>query len=133
MTWNKIFSLVEVQVGLNQHQAEPKTPNNDYLYEVEYFLMHENFDYSFAIYNDLALVKLKRKVNLNRPDVNIVCLPNEDTQDVDEGHHLVALGWGAYAEEFNYTAFTRDQLQQAVFTVKNIKNCRCYIRRPTAI
>lgn len=127
----QLGSLIEVHVGLNEHEKDPKHLNKDQVYEVEYLDMHEKFDYNqYALFNDIAILRLKRKVDLNRPEVNIVCLPMPDESDmnvynVKTGDNVVAIGWGSYAEEYNYTAYVRDHIQQAVFTIKDKEDAMC--------
>lgn len=119
---SQIFSLVEVHVGLNTHENSPDYLTSDHVYPVEYFDIHEDFTFSqWTLVHDIAIVKLKRKVNLNRPEVNVICLPsmNNSIYKVSKDENVVAIGWGTYAEEFNYTAYIRDHLQQAVFTIRD--------------
>lgn len=46
-----------------------------------------------AIYNDIALINLKRKVKL-MPKLRPACLPTEETSAQYPGHVAVATGWG---------------------------------------
>lgn len=126
---SQLGSLIEVQVGLNEHERDPKYLTKDHVYDVEYVDIHEKFGYTTdSFYNDIAIIKLKRKVNLNRPEVNVACLPNlndSNANQVRNGDNVVAIGWGSYAEEYNYTAYVRDYIQQAVFTVKDTNDVTC--------
>lgn len=118
----QINSLIEVHVGINQHESNANYLTDQHIYGVEYFIFHEKFDFKPSVlYNDIALIHLNRKVNLNRPEVNVICLPSSENADdqVKIGENVVAIGWGTYAEEFNYTDFVREDVQQAVFTVKD--------------
>jgi secreted trypsin-like serine protease len=77
--------------------------------------------------HDIALIKLKRRVNLNRPEVNVICLPNQKNleKELEKGEKVVAVGWGSYAEEYDYDAYVRDGVQQAVFTVRDPNDTLC--------
>lgn len=123
----EIFSLIEVHVGINEHEKDPQSLTKDHVYLVENFDFHENFNFNeWILVNDIAIMKLKRKVNLNRPEVNVACLPTRsETDRIKVGENVVAIGWGAYAEEFNYTAYVFNQLQQAVFTVVDQDDKMC--------
>ena len=124
----QVFTLIEVHVGLNEHEKDPKYLTTEHIYAVEYFELHKDFDFNeWTLEHDIAIIKLKSKVNLNRPEVNVVCLPqaNESASKINHGEKAVAIGWGAYAEEYNYTAYVRDHVQQAVFTIKDQNDKMC--------
>lgn len=127
MNISEMFSLIEVHVGINEHEKDPQDLTKEHVYMVENFDFHENFNFNeWTLIHDIAIMKLKRKVNLNRREVNIVCLPsNNPSSKLQIGENVVAIGWGAYAEEFNYTAYVLNQLQQAVFTVVDQDNEMC--------
>jgi secreted trypsin-like serine protease len=131
MKISEIFSLIEVHVGINEHEKDPNHLTKEQVYMVEYFDFHENFNFTdpWILVHDIAIIKLKRKVNLNRPEVNVVCLPSATTsQHLKEprvGENVVAIGWGSYAEEFNYTAYVLNTLQQAMFTVIDQNGEKC--------
>lgn len=55
--------------------------------------------------------------------MNVVCLP--DKKLINYGDNVVAVGWGTYAEDYNYSAFVKDDLQQAVFQVKDERDEEC--------
>jgi secreted trypsin-like serine protease len=44
---------------------------------------------------------------------------------VNSGDNVVAIGWGTYAEEYNYTAYTFNHLQQAIFTINDQNDELC--------
>jgi len=121
MNISEMFSLIEVHVGINEHEKNPKDLTNDHVYKVETFDFHENFNFNdWILVHDISIMKLKRKVNINRPEVNVACLPSlsmHTNRLIKEGEKVVAIGWGSYAEEYNYTAYVMNQLQQAVFTI----------------
>lgn len=86
MNMSQIFSLIEVHVGINQHVSStsniteddsPSTTSssshlgNDNVYGVEWFDWHTDFKFTPSVlYNDIAILKLNRPVNLNRPQVD---------------------------------------------------------------
>jgi secreted trypsin-like serine protease len=128
LSLNQVFTLIEVHVGLNEHEPiDPKYSSSEHVYAVEYFELHEDFDFNeWTLEHDIAIIKLKRKVNLQRPEVNVVCLPQHDSSyKVKSGENAVAIGWGSYAEDFNHTAYVRDSLQQAVFTIHDQNDQIC--------
>ena len=98
----EIFSMVQVHVGVNNHQSPNISAEN--VYDVKYFDLHKKYQSDLSLRNDIALIRLKRKVNLDRPEVALICLPleNSNTADVNVGDELVAVGWGTYAEEVVY-------------------------------
>lgn len=51
-------------------------------------------------------------------------MPTENVS-VSYGDNVVAIGWGTYAEEYNYTEFVKDDLQQAVFQIKDERDDEC--------
>lgn len=84
MSMSQIYSLIEVHVGINQHENNLIRQNKDQngvsnedeewesqnAYGVEWFDWHNEFKFTPTIlYNDIAILKLKRKVNLDRPQV----------------------------------------------------------------
>jgi secreted trypsin-like serine protease len=126
LTLGQIYSLMEVQVGLNGHEENADYLTPDHRYSVESFFLHESFDYTpNTLQNDLALIKLKRKVNMSRHEVNIVCMPGADASSLRQGEKVVVVGWGAYAEDYNFLDFIKNQIQQAVFTVKDAEDASC--------
>jgi secreted trypsin-like serine protease len=102
-----MFELIEVRVGINEHQKEPaEDQTKEHIYEVAYFDFHEGFYFDdWRLIHDIAIIRLKRKVNLNRPEVNVACVPRTNSKEykMHIGETVVAIGWGAYAEEYNYT------------------------------
>jgi secreted trypsin-like serine protease len=132
LTLGQIYSLMEVHVGLNDHEEHPDYLTPDHKYAVDYFILHEDFDYTpNTLQNDLALIKLQRRVNLNRREVNVVCMPgivgnnSKSNEPLQRGDRVVVVGWGAYAEDFNFLQFIKNQIQQAVFTVKDATDPGC--------
>lgn len=122
----QIFSLIEVRVGQNEHEKDPQYLTNDHVYSVVDFDFHENFAYNeWTLEHDIAILKLKRKVNLNRPEVNVVCLPNSTNYQLKNGENVVAIGWGSYSDQFDYDSYYHLHLQQAVFTVKDEEDDLC--------
>ncbi len=126
MTLGEIYSLMEIQVGLNDHEESAEYLTPDHKYAVESFMLHDGFDYTpNTLQNDLALIKLKRKVNLSRHEVNVACMPDKDASSLQRGEKVVVVGWGAYAEDFNFHEYIKNQIQQAVFTVKDPEDASC--------
>jgi secreted trypsin-like serine protease len=120
LTSTSMLELIEVHVGINEHQTEHLAKEN--IYGVEYFDFHDKFYFDdWKLKNDIAIMKLKSKVNISRPEVNVACVPrsNDNEHKLLIGEKVVAIGWGTYAEEYNYTAYVWNQLQQAVFTIKD--------------
>lgn len=78
MTLPQLYSLMEVHVGINQHENKNPTEklNDDQVYGIESFDWHEKFQFtSNVIINDIAILKLSRAVNLDRPQVSYeICL-----------------------------------------------------------
>ena len=128
---SQIFSLMEVSVGLNNHNNNNNGSNDKQqqqqhhadVYSVQYFDLHHAFNFNqWILVHDIAMLKLSRRVDLGRPEVNAVCLPSSPSvlthyKRVSKGDRVVAVGWGAYAEEYNYLSYVKNELQQAVFTV----------------
>lgn len=54
-----------------------------------------------------------------------MCLPDPSQPAIKYGDNVVAIGWGTYAEDYNYTAYVKDDLQQAVFQVKDERDEAC--------
>ena len=127
MTMTQMFSLIEVHVGINEHEQEPTRLTSDQVYQVDHFDFHDDFTFNdWVLANDIAILKLTRRVNLNRPEVNVVCLPtNKSLHRMNNGEKIVAIGWGSYSDEYDYTAFIRNHLQQGVFTVKDSNDTMC--------
>jgi secreted trypsin-like serine protease len=94
-----IFSMVQVHVGINNHQSPNISAEN--VYDIKYFELHKQYQQDPSLRNDISLIRLKRKVKLDRPEVALICLPlvNSNTAVVNNGDELVAVGWGSYAEE----------------------------------
>ena len=86
LSLNQVFTLIEVHVGLNEHESkDPKYATSEHVYAVEYFELHEDFDFNeWTLEHDIAIIKLKRRVNLQRPEVNVACLP----QTQEPSHRL---------------------------------------------
>ena len=72
MSLPQLFSLMEVHIGVNEHNNLPENLIRDeHVYGIESFDWHEKFQMtSNVIINDIAILKLNRLVNLNRPQVN---------------------------------------------------------------
>ena len=87
MNMSQIFSLIEVHVGINQHVSSTSNITedssssttssssshlgNDNVYGVDWFDWHTDFKFTPSVlYNDIAILKLNRPVNLNRPQVD---------------------------------------------------------------
>jgi hypothetical protein len=69
-----IFSMIEVYVGINDHSNE--NIDKRFVYDVKYFDYHhdyKNFDNSLV--NDIAIIRLNRKVDLSKAEIGIACLP----------------------------------------------------------
>lgn len=84
MSMSQIYSLIEVHVGINQHDSslskqafaqnsisyEENGFESQNVYGVESFDFHNEFKFTQTVlYNDIAIIKLNRKVNLDRPQV----------------------------------------------------------------
>lgn len=54
-----------------------------------------------------------------------MCLPNPNETAIHYGDKVVAIGWGTYAEDYNYNAYVKDDLQQAVFQIKDERDEEC--------
>lgn len=88
LNMSQIFSLIEVHVGINQHVSSTSNITeddssssttssssshlgNDNVYGVDWFDWHTDFKFTPSVlYNDIAILKLNRPVNLNRPQVD---------------------------------------------------------------
>lgn len=121
-----IFSMIEVHVGINDHRSHDI--DDDSVYDIKYFDFHQDFkSFENSLVNDIAILRLKRKVDLNRSGVGLVCLPAlaSASECVHTGDSLVATGWGTYAEEYNYHDYTLDNLQQIILTVVDPMSLEC--------
>jgi secreted trypsin-like serine protease len=137
MTSSRLYSLAEIHLGINEHnQKENQEMRNtsfdremfdrNHVYQIEKFIVHGDFSFGLnTLMNDVALLKLNRRVNLNRPEVNLACMPNRPNLSVKEGEKVVVLGWGTYVDDFDYQDFYKDQVQQAVFSIRNENDTDC--------
>ena len=124
----EMFSLLEVHLGINNHNGNQNFLTSDNVYSVEFFDFHENLQvHSSILVHDIAILTLKRAVNIDRPEINFICMPDfeEEDSELKIGDKLVGVGWGAYSENFNYTSYILDGLQQAVFQVENQTGSLC--------
>ena len=122
-----IMSLIEIQVGLYEHDTE-NVPE-DHIYRVKWFDFHNRFSFNdWTLENDVAIFRLDRKINLNRPEVNVACLPRQQNRHlhrVETNDRVVVVGWGSFAEEYDYVSYVRRRIQQAVFTVRDANDTAC--------
>jgi hypothetical protein len=69
-----IFSMIEVYVGINDHSKTEIAVN--LMYGVKYFDYHHDYkSYDNSLVNDIAIIRLDRKVDLTRREIGIACLP----------------------------------------------------------
>ena len=54
----------------------------------------------------------------------MACLRTKN-MSVSYGEDVIVVGWGTYAEEYNYTEFVKDTLQRAVFQVRDERDAAC--------
>jgi elastase-2 len=121
-----IFSMIEVHIGINDHRSHDI--DEEFVYDIKYFDFHKDFKgIDHSLLNDIAIIRLKRKVRLDRPEVGLVCLPRLASFSgcIHTGDDLVTIGWGTYAEEFNHGDFTLDNLQQIILTAVDPMSSEC--------
>ncbi|CAF1114670.1 unnamed protein product [Brachionus calyciflorus] len=96
--------------NLNDPQTESNTAFASKIY------MHPDY-FSTVIYNDIALIKLTKKIKFSKK-VKPICLPNTVKLDEIEKKIVVATGWGMT----NWTADVSKLLLQASLVIKNNKS-----------
>ena len=57
--------------------------------------------------------------------MNVACLVGKNRHRVENNDKVVAIGWGAFAEEWDYSSYVRKRIQQAVFTVRDANDTLC--------
>ena len=81
-----------VRVGtFDQTAGDSETEAKEY--EVEKIIQHKDFSMLIKIQNDIALLKLKQKIDFSSDYVNRVCLPEQANYPTD-GEILTVAGWG---------------------------------------
>jgi trypsin len=59
--------------------------------DIERIISHENYHKPITLSHDIALLKLKRPVYLNK-EVGLVCLPNDNIMRIYEGKNCWVTG-----------------------------------------
>lgn len=120
-----LFSTVEVHVGAHNQKSSGFTDDN--VYDILYFEIHDKYEQVPSLRNDIGLIKLKRKVNLSRPEVALICLPDLKlkNEQVNNGDDLLVVGWGTYAEEYTRSKFTPENLRQVILTALDSMSLEC--------
>ena len=109
----------------DHHRSKSETSQQEIV--PERIFIHQEFKSSFFVNGDVALIKLSRKVQLNR-FVRTVCLPEKDEGDlaIPKTSGIVA-GWGVtralrYGEAAHPNE-TANVLRHAVFTIQSDQPC----------
>lgn len=91
-----IYNLIEVYIGV--HDNSEISYQDDRVYKIKYFDIHDEFkSYNQSLMNDIAIIKLERKVVLRDRKVGLVCLPRLVTSkdSISINDTVIAVGWGA--------------------------------------
>lgn len=124
-----VLNMVEVHVGIHDYDTDPLQLTEENIYKIDIFNWHPEFNQiNFSLFNDIAIIKLKRKVKINRPEVNLVCLPFEKNlmkPSLKYDDWVVAIGWGTYSENYDHSSHFKNSLQQAIFRVQNHNSLYC--------
>jgi len=130
------FSLTKIRLGEHDITKDRDCPilstfgcNDDGVqdFDIENVTIHEQYNKPNVFQNDIAIVKLKRKVTRNE-FVKPICLPYED--NVKEDYNFAKIGekletwvagWGATDPRGRHTA---DRLQKINMTVFDGERCR---------
>ncbi|CAF0842579.1 unnamed protein product [Brachionus calyciflorus] len=122
----RVLETIEVYVGIHELNTDPQLLGDEYKYKIEIFNWHPDFDSdNLSLFNDIAIIKLKRKVNLNRPEANLVCLPFGKNYELKVDDWVVAIGWGTYSEDFDHSEHHKNYPQQAFFKIQDQHNSYC--------
>lgn len=101
--------LVRPPVNASQYQQE---------FDVEQIRIHDNFQRN-GFLNDIALIKLSRKVEFNER-IKCICLPTESERAADfSGQLATVLGWGS----LKYGGVGTNQLQQITLPIWSTPEC----------
>jgi hypothetical protein len=77
MSFSDINTLFEVYVGIHDHDSSPLSEDIGEVHAVESFDFHEKFTFNrHTLNNDIAILKLKTKINIKKPEINVVCIPD---------------------------------------------------------
>lgn len=80
--------------------------------------IHEKYDHNLYL-NDIALVELSCKVNLNNPYIGLICLPSDTTSIYPyEGMPSTVAGWGSLVENGSMS-YTLQQVQIPIISNKD--------------
>lgn len=74
-------------------------------FDIQSLILHEEYDNEFFL-NDIALIKLSRKVNLKDSRIGVICLPPRNVPNYPvDGTKSTAIGWGSleYNGDLSYT------------------------------
>ena len=106
---NQTDNLVRPPVNANQYLQE---------FDVDHVRIHDNFQRN-GFLNDIALVKLSKKVEFNER-IKCVCLPTELDKRADfSGLLATVLGWGS----LKYGGIGTNQLQEVTLPIWRNEQC----------
>lgn len=119
---------IKVRLGTNwiernqsDNLARPPANANQYLqeFDVDQIRIHENFQ-RHGFLNDIALIKLNRKVDFNER-IKCICLPTENDKHKSDFSGLLAtvLGWGS----LKYGGIGTNQLQEVTLPIWKNEQC----------
>ncbi|CAL8069319.1 unnamed protein product [Orchesella dallaii] len=103
---------------------ETDESENSIRIDVESVLVHPEFDIKTFEY-DVALLKLKYKLNLSKDKVTPICLPEVSDNYNYTGKYFTVAGWGRYSESL--VAGVR-RLQKLDVPFHTLETCRKYNR-----
>merc|ERR1711962_1306577 len=112
----------DIKIYLGAHKTFPTQADNYETYSVEKFLVHEGWNTNGSYDNDIAVIKVSKKIDISQHTP--VCLPggNEDFT----GSKAMATGWGTNSYHFfNYSALPQspDVLQEVSLTIGGPSIC----------
>jgi len=109
----------EVYIAISKTVIDPvdlASSSSSFRMEVETIMMHPDYN-PFTINNDVALIKLKKRVRIT--SIPPACLPADENNDF-AGMNGTVVGWGALEESSQDTS---KRLQQV--TIPILENKRC--------
>jgi len=92
--------------------------NDTNRFKIKSIRLHENYDENLYL-NDIALVELSFKINLNHPNIGFICLPPQNISIYPyEQMEGTVVGWGSLKENSSMS-YTLQEIQLPIISNKD--------------
>lgn len=88
-------------------------------FKIKSIRLHENYDHNLYL-NDIALLELSCKINLNNLNIDFICLPPKNISRYPyEGMKGIVAGWGSLEENSSAMSYTLQQIRLPIISNKD--------------